>query len=125
MGIFLYEEEVQALIEKYDISKDGCLDYDEFAKAIGRVDLSRLSTHSYDEALIGRPAPVPPTMFDLKPSEEIKLRHLVEEIRAKVCSHWRSSRRAFLEVRFYLFIFFSSFPSALSLRLIAAGIRRA
>eukprot|EP01138_Halocafeteria_seosinensis_P002074 gb/GECG01002123.1/.p1 GENE.gb/GECG01002123.1/~~gb/GECG01002123.1/.p1 ORF type:complete len:587 (+),score=85.79 gb/GECG01002123.1/:1-1761(+) len=96
LGIFLYDEEVEALVQKYDVGQDGCLDYDEFVKAISRIDFSRLAAHNYDDALVGRPAPLPPTLFDLKPSEEMKLHSYVEEIRSKIASHWRSSRRAFL-----------------------------
>lgn len=95
MGIFLYDDEVETLVAKYDTDGDGSLDYSEFVRCAGRVPSHMYSASDYDNALAGRPAPVPHTQFVLEESKEDHLANLCESIRAKL-EGFSGARDAFL-----------------------------
>lgn len=95
IGIFLYDEEVESIVAKYDIDGDGTLDYSEFVRCAGQVPTHMYSASDYDNALAGRPDPVPHTEFVLEASREEHLVSLCASIREKV-DGFSGPREAFL-----------------------------
>lgn len=95
LGVYLSEEEGEELVARWDTDNCGELDYAELERALSKVDMRMLSHSDYDDALVGRPGPVPPTSFHFEPNAEVEAAQLLQHIREKIVEHFGSSQEIF------------------------------
>ena len=95
LGVYLSEEEGEELVARWDTDNSGELDYAELERALSKVNMGMLSHSDYDDALVGRPGPVPPTSFHFEPNAEVEAAQLLHDIREKIVEHFGSSQEIF------------------------------